>query len=47
MALFRILRCNPLFKGGRDEVPLRGAKRRSVCGYTVFYGRSPSGKHCR
>ena len=43
MGVFRLLRCNPLFKGGIDHVPLRGAKRRSVEGYTVYYSRAPEG----
>lgn len=46
MGAFRILRCNPLFKGGVDHVPLRGTRKRSREGYTVFYARSPYGKHC-
>ena len=43
MGFFRLLRCNPLFKGGIDHVPLRGRKRRSAEGYTVYYSRVPDG----
>ena len=46
LGVFRLLRCNPLFKGGVDRVPLRGAKKYSPGGYTVFYARSPYGRHC-
>ena len=43
MGLFRLLRCNPLFRGGIDHVPLRGAKKRSALGYTIYYSRTPEG----
>ncbi len=43
MGLLRILRCNPLFKGGIDHVPLRGRKNRSPEGYIVYYSIAPKG----
>ena len=43
MGAFRILRCNPLFKGGIEHVPLRGRKKRSPEGYVVYYSRAPEG----
>lgn len=46
LSVFRLLRCNPLFRGGVDRVPLSGAKRHAPEGYTVFYARSPYGKYC-
>lgn len=43
MGFFRVLRCNPLFKGGIDHVPLRGRKKRSAEGYIVYYSFAPEG----
>ena len=43
MGIFRLLRCNPLFKGGIDRIPLRGSKKYSVEGYKVYYSRAPKG----
>ena len=43
MGMLRILRCNPLFKGGIDHVPLRGRKKRSPEGYIVYYAIAPEG----
>ena len=43
LGLWRILRCNPLVPGGVDHIPLRGAKKRSVAGYIIFYAVSPYG----
>ena len=43
MGMLRILRCNPLFKGGIDHVPLRGRKKRSPEGYIVYYSIAPEG----
>lgn len=43
LGMARLLRCNPLFKGGIDHVPLRGSKKRSPEGYTIYYSRTPEG----
>ena len=43
LGLWRILRCNPLFRGGVEHIPLRGTKKRSVGGYVIYYSRVPDG----
>lgn len=47
LGILRILRCNPLFPAGIDNVPLRGSKKRSNMGYMIYYSYSPEHKRCR
>jgi len=44
LAIARILRCNPLFPGGVDRIPLRGKKKYSISGYKVYYFSHPESK---